>query len=146
MKKSAFSPGRTPLLSVFLQTAALSALAIAQPLLQLLRENPEFLTVHQSRGSDVLILSAVLLLLPPLILTAIVFLSGLLGLQHRTVRQCMVPRESMVTVNRDWSVSRTARVLSDYPYARVPVSGQDRADVVGLVHTKDLVLLLHSHQ
>jgi CBS domain containing-hemolysin-like protein len=74
------------------------------------------------------------------------FLGGLLGLRNRTVRQCMVPGERMVTVNGDWSVSRAARELADYSYARVPVRGQGRGDVVGLVHTKDIVLLLHSHQ
>ncbi len=77
-----FKPTKTPnarfFLVIFLQIAALSGLAIAQPLLQLVRENPEFLVVHHSGGWDVIILAGVLLFLPPLALSAIVFLASLI--------------------------------------------------------------------
>lgn len=73
------------------------------------------------------------------------FLGGLLRLKRTNVQQAMVPRERMVTVSQDWTVARAARVGADKPFARIPVVGKDR-EIIGLVHTKDLLLLLHSNQ
>lgn len=72
-------------------------------------------------------------------------LAGLLSLKRTPVRAAMVPRKELVVVNQDWSVSRAAKTLAPHPYARVPVV-DGRGEIVGLVHTKDLLLLLHSNQ
>lgn len=74
------------------------------------------------------------------------FLSGLLSLRRRTVRNAMVGRDRMVSVSETWSVSRAADALRNAAYARVPVVAKGSGDIIGLVHTKDLLLLLHSHQ
>lgn len=55
----------------FLHLAGLSAVAIAQPLLDLLGSSPEFFIAHRAGWPDLLLLLAAVLLGPPLILTAI---------------------------------------------------------------------------
>jgi CBS domain containing-hemolysin-like protein len=74
------------------------------------------------------------------------FLSGLVSLKSKTVAQAMVPRDRMVTVNQDWSVSRAVKAIQPTEYARIPVVGRDPREVVGVVHRKDLLLLVHTHQ
>jgi CBS domain containing-hemolysin-like protein len=74
------------------------------------------------------------------------FLSGLLSLKKKTVAQAMVTREHMVTVNQDWSAARAVRAVASTRYARIPVVGRNPREVVGVVHRKDLLLLLHTHQ
>ena len=69
--------------AVFLQIAALSAFAIGQPLLQLIRQNPEFLVVHDCRAVDLIVLLLVLFVLPPLLLSGVVYLTGLGGARFR---------------------------------------------------------------
>ncbi len=58
--------------------AALAALGIAQPLLQLVSQNPEFLVVHHFGGVEVLIQALALLIIPPLLLFVVVLLAGLI--------------------------------------------------------------------
>ena len=74
------------------------------------------------------------------------FLNGLVSLKNKTVAQTMVTRDRMVTVNQDWTVGRAAKAIQPTEYARIPVVGRNRREVVGVVHRKDLLLLLHSHQ
>ncbi len=74
------------------------------------------------------------------------FLSGLLALKRTTAHQVMVPRDRMVVIDSDWSVARAARAISGSTYARLPVCERRPDEIVGLVHTKDLVLLLHAGQ
>lgn len=66
---------------IFLQIAGLSALAVGQPLLQLVQKNPEFLVVHNARTWDVIILTMALLFLPPLVLSGLVLLGGMIRQQ-----------------------------------------------------------------
>ena len=78
MSKSVGHSSNQSLLQLFLQYAGLTALALGQPLLQLVQENPEFLVVHHARRWDVLILATVLFFLPPVILSAVVYFVGLI--------------------------------------------------------------------
>lgn len=55
------------------------------------------------------------------------------------VREVMVPRLDMVTVERDLSVSKALSVASEAGFSRVPAVGQNVDDVVGLVYVKDLI-------
>jgi len=69
---------RPSFLTVFLQTGAMAAFGVGQPLLDLVKGNPEFLTVHQCRGWDVTILAVALLALLPLVLSTVAWLVGLI--------------------------------------------------------------------
>ena len=73
------------------------------------------------------------------------YMSGLLALKRLTAARAMVPRSELVTVREDWSVSRAVAAIGRQAYARIPVVGRT-GDIVGLVHTKDLLLLKRSYQ
>jgi len=57
--------------------AALSSIALAQPLFDLLGKNPEFFAARGSPGFDVISFALILILVPPLILGALELLVGL---------------------------------------------------------------------
>ncbi len=90
MSTSSNSSNFRRLILVFLQIAAMFGLGVGQPLLQLVRENPEFLVVHQSRGWDVIILIAVLFILLPAALSAVVYLAGLVRPRFGLVIQSFI--------------------------------------------------------
>jgi Sulfatase len=66
-----------PLPTAALHLCALSALAIAQPLFDLISKNPDFLAARALIGWQVVALGAALVLLPPLLALAVEALAGL---------------------------------------------------------------------
>ena len=63
----------------FAHLAVLCAFALAQPLFDLLKDNPEFFAARGSTGFDIISFSVLLVLVPPLLLLAIELLAGLAG-------------------------------------------------------------------
>ena len=55
------------------------------------------------------------------------------------VREVMVPRTDMITVEREVTVEEALEVSSVVGFSRVPVVGENIDDVVGLVYVKDLI-------
>ncbi len=55
------------------------------------------------------------------------------------VREVMVPRPDMLTVSAGTPVAEAVAVLLDRGVSRVPVTGEDIYDVVGVLHLKDVV-------
>ena len=55
------------------------------------------------------------------------------------VREVMVPRPDMVTVNHDFRVADVMEVVLLNGYSRLPVLGEGIDDVIGLVFAKDLM-------
>lgn len=55
------------------------------------------------------------------------------------VREVMVPRPDMVTVNADASLGVLLELIEETGYSRIPVVGEGMDDVVGLVIAKDLL-------
>ena len=70
------SKAPTPLRFYFLQILALTGFAVAQPLLELIQHNPEFLSVHQARPADLWIMVVVVFLALPAVLWLIIWLAG----------------------------------------------------------------------
>jgi hypothetical protein len=68
-----------PLLSAMLHLGALWALAVAQPLFDLIRQNPDLLAARGMRGLEVVLFAVVIALVPPLILVALEAASGLVA-------------------------------------------------------------------
>jgi hypothetical protein len=62
-----------------IELAVLCAFAFAQPLFDLLGRNPEFFAVRGSPSGDIVLFAVGLVLLPPLVLTGLVWLAGLAG-------------------------------------------------------------------
>jgi Sulfatase len=63
----------------YLNLAVLWTFAVAQPLFDLLKDNPEFFAARGSSGFDIISFSVLLVVLPPAILLAIELLVGLAG-------------------------------------------------------------------
>src|SRR5215210_4572853 len=62
----------------YLNLAVLWTFAVAQPLFDLLKDNPEFFAARGSSGFDIVSFSVLLVVLPPAILLAIELLLGLI--------------------------------------------------------------------
>lgn len=55
------------------------------------------------------------------------------------VREVMVPRPDMVSVESDWKISDVMEVVILNGYSRIPVTGEGIDDVVGIAYAKDLM-------
>jgi hypothetical protein len=80
MAESEAAPAKAPgaLLS-FLHLAVLSAFALAQPLFNLLSDNPEFFAARGSTATDIIVFALLLVVIPPAIGLGIELLVGLAG-------------------------------------------------------------------
>ncbi|HYI81360.1 MAG TPA: sulfatase-like hydrolase/transferase [Thermoleophilaceae bacterium] len=67
----------------FLHLAVLSAFALAQPLFNLLSDNPEFFAARGSTAMDIIVFAVLLVVLPPALLLGIELLIGLAGPKAR---------------------------------------------------------------
>lgn len=74
----------SPLLA-FGHLAVLSAFALAQPLFNLLSDNPEFFAARGSTASEIIVFGVLLVLVPPAILLAIELLVGLVSEPARNI-------------------------------------------------------------
>ncbi len=54
-------------------------------------------------------------------------------------REVMVPRPDMITIERTDTIATALELVIDCGYSRLPVTGDDIDDIVGLVHAKDLM-------
>ncbi len=79
-----------PLPIAGLHLLALCTFAVAQPLFDLLKDNPEFFAARGSSGFDIITFSVLLVVLPPLILLAIELLLGLIGEDARRVAHAVL--------------------------------------------------------
>jgi magnesium and cobalt transporter len=70
---------------------------------------------------------------------AYAMLQGVLEVLELQVRDIMVPRSQMVTVNRDDAPQQILPVVIDSGHSRFPVIGEDRDQVVGILLAKDLL-------
>jgi CBS domain containing-hemolysin-like protein len=55
------------------------------------------------------------------------------------VREAMVPRTAMAAISSDCSLEEIARAFSQHGYSRLPVYGESLDDVIGFVHSKDVM-------
>ena len=61
------------------------------------------------------------------------------------VREVMVPRPDMVTIDADKTASAAMRLFVRSGYSRVPVVGEDADDVRGILYLKDVLRRLAAH-
>ena len=66
-------------------------------------------------------------------------LSNILQLKHRTVEDVLVPRAEIIAVEADASIDDVIEVAAAEGHSRLPVYGDDKDDIHGLVHIKDLL-------
>jgi len=65
---------------------------------------------------------------------------GIIEIGDKTVREIMVPRTDIVAVARDAELREVVRIFKEHRHTRLPVFEHDIDHVVGLIHTKDLLL------
>jgi CBS domain containing-hemolysin-like protein len=66
-------------------------------------------------------------------------IESVIELGDTVVREVMVPRTDMVTVTGAFRVSDAIEVAMLNGYSRIPASGEGIDDIIGIVHTKDLM-------
>jgi len=66
-------------------------------------------------------------------------ISSIIEFGDTIVREVMVPRPDMVTVDSDFRVGDVMEVVLLNGYSRIPVVGEDIDDVAGIVYAKDLM-------
>jgi magnesium and cobalt transporter len=66
-------------------------------------------------------------------------LQGVLEVADTQVRDIMVPRSQMVVVAQDQSPEEVLKVVTESNHSRLPVIGDDKDEVVGIVLAKDLL-------
>ena len=74
----------------YLNLAVLWTFAVAQPLFDLLKDNPEFFAARGSSGFDIISFSVLLVALPPALLLAVELLLGLIGPQVRLIAHAVL--------------------------------------------------------
>ncbi|ACX63066.1 hemolysin family protein [Paenibacillus sp. FSL H8-0457] len=68
------------------------------------------------------------------------YLTNIFAFDERTLREIMVPRDRIVTVERGWPLANILEVLGEYDYTRYPVTESGRAeDFIGFIHTKEML-------
>lgn len=68
------------------------------------------------------------------------YLTNIFAFEERTLREIMVPRDRIVTVERGWPLANILEVLGDYDYTRYPVTEAGPAeDFIGFIHTKEML-------
>jgi putative hemolysin len=65
---------------------------------------------------------------------------GIIEIGDKTVREIMVPRTDIVAVDRHAELRAVVRLFKEHRHTRMPVFEGDIDHVVGLIHTKDLLL------
>lgn len=70
-------------------------------------------------------------------------LERLLDLPQISVREVMVPRNSMITIPAGASLDQVLRTVVDSPYSRFPVYEDEPQRIVGILHIKDLLPQFH---
>ena len=65
---------------------------------------------------------------------------GIIEIGDKTVREIMVPRTDIVAVELHADLREVVRLFKEHRHTRLPVYEHDIDHVVGLIHTKDLLL------
>ena len=65
---------------------------------------------------------------------------GIIEIGDKTVREIMIPRTDIVAVERHAPLKEIVKLFKEHHHTRMPVFDVDIDHVVGLIHTKDLLL------
>jgi len=65
---------------------------------------------------------------------------GIIEIGDKTVREIMIPRTDIIAVERSVGLREIIKLFKQYRHTRMPVFEENIDHVVGLIHTKDLLL------
>ncbi|MFT6836256.1 MAG: magnesium and cobalt transporter [Francisellaceae bacterium] len=66
-------------------------------------------------------------------------IQGVINVSNQKVRDIMVPRAQMVTVSNSMPLESIIKEVSSSTHTRIPVFDEQREDICGILHTKDLL-------
>jgi putative hemolysin len=66
-------------------------------------------------------------------------LEGIVTFGEKEVVQIMTSRTDIVFLNKNWDIQEVKRVILDSGFSRIPVYRDSQDDVIGILHTKDLL-------
>jgi magnesium and cobalt transporter len=70
---------------------------------------------------------------------ALSMIEGVLQVSDLRVRDTMIPRAEMVSIRRDDPLDKILQIAVESAHSRFPVTGEDKAEVVGILLAKDLL-------
>src|SRR5437762_6172459 len=65
---------------------------------------------------------------------------GIIEIGDKTVREIMIPRTDIIAVEKDAGLREIVKLFKQYRHTRMPVYEENSDHVIGLIHTKDLLL------
>ncbi len=71
-------------------------------------------------------------------------MENVLDLEDKVTRQVMVPRRDIVYLNNRRAMQENISIIADSQYTRFPLCDGDLDRVVGMVHAKDLLSIIHT--
>ncbi len=69
-----------------------------------------------------------------------------LTLQEKTAKDVMTPRTVIFSLNKRLKLSETVKIVGKWEHSRIPLYDKSPEDVVGIVHTKDILVALAEEQ
>lgn len=71
---------------------------------------------------------------------ALKMMEGVLRVSETQVGDVMIPRAQMVVLESDWSLERLIAEIVESGHSRLPVIGENKDDVIGILIAKDLLI------
>jgi putative hemolysin len=65
---------------------------------------------------------------------------GIIEIGDKSVREVMIPRTDVIAVDKDAQLRDIVKLFKEYRHTRMPVYEENIDHVIGLIHTKDLLL------
>ncbi|MCG6881562.1 MAG: hemolysin family protein [Deltaproteobacteria bacterium] len=69
-----------------------------------------------------------------------------LTLQEKTAKDVMTPRTVIFSLNKQLKLSEAVKIAGRWEHSRIPLFDKSPEDVVGIVHTKDMLIALAEDQ
>ncbi len=69
-------------------------------------------------------------------------LNSIFDLGNTTVEEIMVPESDVISLNVETSIDDALRVFAKYHFSRLPIYENDTDNIIGMLHQKDIFLLL----
>lgn len=73
-------------------------------------------------------------------------LQNIFELGQTQVKEIMIPGTDIISVNIDTPLQETLSVFTQHHFTRLPVYQETRDNIIGIVHLKDIFLLLSKHE
>src|SRR5690606_16051006 len=70
--------------------------------------------------------------------TELALFDNIFDFTERVAREVMVPRVNMTCVYRDKSLEENLRVMKETHHTRFPLCGDDKDDILGIIHIRDV--------